>query len=136
LLFRDKTRSLSPTQLNDALDGFSELNHPRIAERLRKKINYCAQWANKNADVSDPENCFRNLGCFSDSASHKFPVFKTKYGKVSENNSYQDWMSTLHDARRKELGSDRVHSEDDIIEFAGGRLLVAEPWGSTWTGDE
>jgi len=90
--------------------------------------------ANKNADISDPENCFRNLGCFSESATHKFPVFKTKHGKVSENNSYQDWMSTLLDARRKELGPDLVHSAGDTIELAGGRLLASEPWGSTWTG--
>ena len=134
MFFRAKNKRLSPTQINAALDSFSELHHPRAAERLRRKINLCVTWANQFADVSDPENCFRNLGRFSESATYQFPVFKTKDGKVSENNSYQDWMSTLHDARRKELGPDQVHASGDRINLAGGRLLVAEPWGSTWTG--
>ena len=134
MFFNTKDQSLSPMQVNDALDSLSELYHPRIAARLREKINVCVQWTSKVADISDAKNCFRNLGTFSQSLSHNFPVFTTKHGKASENLSYQDWMSTLHEARRKELGSERVHSADDTIELAGGRLLVVEPWGSTWTG--
>ena len=134
MFFKLKSQSSSPTQVNEALDSFSELYHPRVAARLRQKINLCVQWANNVADVAEVKNCFRNIGSFSLSESHTFPVFKTRSDKMFENLTYQDWMSTLHDTRRKDLGEERLLGSNDFIDLAGGRLLVVEPWGTTWTG--
>ena len=131
MFFKLKSQSSRPTQVNEALDSFSELYHPRVAARLRQKINLCVQWANNVADVAEVKNCFRNIGSFSLSESHTFPVFKTRSDKMFENLTYQDWMSTLHDTRRKDLGEERLLGSNDFIDLAGGRLLVVEHWGTT-----
>ena len=82
MFFKLKSQSSSPTQVNEALDSFSELYHPRVAARLRQKINLCVQWTNNVSDTANVKNCFRDIGSFSCSESYTFPVFKTRTDKT------------------------------------------------------
>jgi len=133
LFSKNKNQSLNPEQVNEALDAFSALHHPNGARLLRQRINRCVRWANKVADISNAKSCFRNLGVFSCDEPYDFPVFTSKAGKLSDNLTYDDWMWDLDNARLQELGED-LGRGDDLINLAGGQLLVAEPWGTTCTG--
>lgn len=138
--FRNKSKSssadlerLSPSQLNKALDKYSALIHVKRAGTLRHKINVCARWANKVADISNPKNCFRDLSMLGFNKDLKLP--ECNLGSYSDGiiRGYDDWMFYLHSARCDDLNIDRFKS-DDALTLAGGRLFVMEPHMTTAMG--
>ena len=132
----DKALSLTPSQLNQALDNFSPLLNPFTEKQLKRRLKVCVLWANKVGDRLRPKECFREFATLELGPNSNLPIFGVGTTSESEIVGMNDWMDNLHSNRRKELESDRpfVNDEKEKVDLAGGRLLVMEPASTIWDG--